>query len=58
MASKKQPSERAAVFFETTLEDCTTDWLADVSDTGTFVKANGVDWSRDANGIPDGWTIE
>jgi len=39
-------------------EDCTTDWLADVSDTGTFVKANGVDWSRDENGIPDGWTIE
>ena len=53
-----QSLERAAVFFETTLEDCTTDWLADVSDTGTFVKANGVDWSRNENGIPDGWTIE
>ena len=39
-------------------EDCTTDWLWNVPDTGTFVKANGVDWSRDKNGIPANWTIE
>ena len=40
-------------------ENCTTDWVHDVSNTGTFVKANGVNnWSRNENGIPANWTIE
>lgn len=39
-------------------EDCTTDWLWNVPDTGTFVKANGANWSRDKDGIPASWTIE
>ncbi len=39
-------------------ENCTTDWVKDVSNTGTFVKANGVNWSRNENGIPASWTIE
>ena len=39
-------------------EDCTTDWLWNVPDTGTFVKANGANWSRDKDGIPANWTIE
>jgi hypothetical protein len=36
---------------------CTTDWMRDVSATGTFVKASVADWSRDQHGIPSGWTI-
>ncbi len=32
--------------------DATIDWLYNVSGTGTFVKANGVNWSSGASGIP------
>ncbi len=39
-------------------ENCTNRWLSKVADTGTFVKANGVDWESGANGIPSGWTTE
>ena len=39
-------------------ENCTNRWLSKVADTGTFVKANGVDWESGANGIPTGWTTE
>ena len=39
-------------------ENCTSRWLSKVADTGTFVKANGVDWESGANGIPSGWTTE
>lgn len=39
-------------------EDCTTDWLWNVPAGGTFIKANGANWSRDKNGIPADWTIE
>ena len=45
-------------------EDATTDcWLANVSPTGTFVKADAADWSVKTktgaaiNGIPAGWTV-
>ena len=39
-------------------EDCTYWWLADVSATGTFTKAAGMnDWPSGADGIPDGWTV-
>lgn len=39
-------------------EDCTSNWLGYVSDTGTFVKAEGANWSSGTNGIPAGWTTE
>ena len=36
-----------------------TDWLKDVSATGTFVKAAGMNsWPSGSNGIPSGWTIQ
>ena len=36
---------------------CTKDWLTNVSETGTFVKAAGTSWSSGASGIPEGWTV-
>jgi hypothetical protein len=33
-------------------------WLSDVSPTGTFTKAAGVDWPTGDSGIPEGWTVE
>lgn len=36
----------------------TSIWLADVSSTGTFVKASSANWPRGENGIPEGWTIQ
>ncbi len=37
-------------------EDCTEGWLNGVNASGTFVKANDVNYSTGANGIPAGWT--
>ena len=40
-------------------QDCTSDWLKDVSPTGTFIKASTMnDWPTGASGIPTGWTVE
>lgn len=39
-------------------EDCIDDWLYDVSQTGTFVKAADANIIRSKIGLPDGWTIE
>lgn len=37
---------------------CTNNMLGNVSPTGTFVKADGMNaWTRDYNGVPEGWTI-
>lgn len=33
-------------------------WLRNVSPTGTFIKAHGVEWPTGASGIPTGWTVE
>lgn len=33
------------------------DWLGNVSNTGTFVKASGVTWASGGTGIPEGWTV-
>lgn len=38
--------------------DATIDWLYNVSGTGTFIKANGVDWPTGNSGIPTGWTAQ
>lgn len=35
--------------------DCLTNWLYNVSSTGTFIQASGVEWPRGASGIPTGW---
>ena len=37
--------------------NCTTNWLSGVASTGTFVKASGTGWTRDGNGIPEGWAV-
>lgn len=34
-----------------------TNWLADVSSTGTFVKKAGVNWPSGTSGIPSNWTV-
>lgn len=33
------------------------EWLSNVSNAGTFVKASGVTWPSGRHGIPDGWTV-
>ena len=40
--------------------DCTRDWVKDVADTGTFVKASSADWTLKTgeSGIPSGWTTQ
>ena len=35
--------------------DCVDDWLSGISQEGTFVKADGVQWPSGADGIPTGW---
>lgn len=35
--------------------DCLKNWLGGVSNTGTFIQAEGVTWTRGASGIPTGW---
>ena len=32
-------------------------WVKDVSSSGTFVKAAGVNWTSGASGIPEGWEV-
>ena len=35
-----------------------TNWLYNVSSSGTFVKAAGVTWPTGTSGIPSGWTVQ
>ena len=35
--------------------NCTLNWLQNVSSTGTFIKAEGVTWPSGASGIPSTW---
>ena len=37
---------------------CLTNWLRDVSPTGTFYKDANTTWPSGSSGIPSGWTIE
>lgn len=37
--------------------DCTDDWLCNVSDTGTFIKAEGANWPTGDSGIPENWSV-
>ena len=36
--------------------NCTTDWLSGVANSGTFRNLGSAIYSRDASGIPSGWT--
>ena len=39
--------------------DCLTDWVYDVSSSGTFYKNSAANWTATGtNGIPTGWTVE
>lgn len=41
-----------------TAQDCTDEWLAEVSGTGTFTHAKGVHWDAPStSGIPAGWIV-
>jgi hypothetical protein len=35
--------------------NCLTNWLYNVSSTGTFIQTAGITWPRGASGIPTGW---
>lgn len=37
--------------------DCTDGWLDNVAASGTFIKAANTKWSRNSDGIPNGWTV-
>lgn len=37
--------------------DCLNEWMSNVGSKGTFYKAPGVDYPRNAHGIPSGWTV-
>lgn len=36
---------------------CTSNWMKNVSATGTFTRAAGVTWPEGVHGIPSGWTV-
>ena len=36
----------------------TNSWLANVSTSGTFIKASGANWESGNSGIPTGWTVQ
>lgn len=39
--------------------NCTTNWVASVSPTGTFIKdSNMSSWTTGISGIPSGWTVQ
>ena len=48
-----------AMFTTTPTYTYTSDWVKNVSATGTFVKNSAATWNvTDSNGVPEGWTIE
>ena len=48
-----------ALFTTTPSSTYTSNWLSEVSSTGTFVKNSAATWNViNASGIPNGWTIE
>ena len=38
-------------------DNCTYQWMFNVAEKGTFVKASATNWPEGDNGIPDGWTV-
>jgi hypothetical protein len=48
-----------ATYIGTTFDYMTTNWLFNVSSTGTFIKNPAMTaWKTGNNGIPSGWTVE
>jgi hypothetical protein len=39
-------------------KDCTTNWLKSTAKKGTFVKAEGVTWTKGDSGIPVNWDVK
>jgi hypothetical protein len=37
---------------------CTTNWLKSTAKKGTFVKAEGVTWTKGDSGIPVDWDVK
>jgi len=37
---------------------CTSEWLNNVSSTGTFIKKDGAQWNRGTSGIPTNWIVQ
>jgi len=47
-----------ALFTTTPERNYTENWVADVAETGTFVKNSAASWDVvSADGVPNGWTI-
>jgi hypothetical protein len=38
--------------------NCVNDWTKNISKTGTFIKAKGVNIQIGKDGIPEGWTVK
>jgi hypothetical protein len=48
-----------AMFTTTPSATYTSNWVLNVSSTGTFVKNSAATWNvSGVNGVPSGWTIE
>ena len=38
-------------------DSCTSNWVTDVSSTGSFIGTKDINWSYGISGIPSGWTV-
>ena len=38
-------------------KDCLNTWMSNISNSGTFYRAPGVNYPRNASGIPSNWTV-
>lgn len=38
-------------------DNCTYQWMFNVAEKGTFVKASAANWREGESGIPEGWTV-
>ena len=47
-----------ALFTQLYNDEGPSDWLNNVSSTGTFVKSKDATWTNDEVGIPTGWTVQ
>ena len=47
-----------ALFTQLYNDEAPSDWLNNVSSTGTFVKSKDATWTNDKAGIPTGWTVQ
>ena len=47
-----------AMFTDISAQNCLTNWLINVSSTGTFVKNSAATWTNEQAEIPSGWTVQ